>query len=695
MTEETGNVFSGSASNVVQAGSISGGVHIHQQQQQDAPVPRQLPPPVTHFTDRETALTRLDSWLAQPVESVAPPGLIVGSGGVGKTSLAGYWAHRVRARFPDGDLYLDLRGHHVDRRRSADEALDEVLRALGVPGERLPAGADAKAAMYRSMLYGRRMLIVLDNAATVEQVRPLLPSSPTCRVLITSRNQLTSLTREGADRMPLDVLPPDHAIELLRLTAGADRIDAEPEAATELARYCGFLPLALRIAAERLVASSHLRVAELVEELADERERLDALAVDEDEFSSVRAVFSWSYYALPADAARLFRLLGLAEGPDIGLDAAAALTGLSRTRTRRLLETLVGAHLVDEHQPQRYRCHDLLSAYAAECAERDETADEREAAVRRLLAWYLHAIIAASWQAAPSFTRIEMDIPESPGGVPEFADRPSALHFYDTERQNLLAAVRLAAARGERVLAWQLPVAMFAFLLSRRPMADWLETHRIGLAAAQELGDELAEAWLLTSNAIARGTLQESQAALADLERAVPLWQRVGPEWAQAWALRDLGGVYYSLGRDAEADQALERALAMHVEQGDEWGEATALSSLAKAEYRLGQFDEAIPHLRRAIEIRRSHGDRRNEASCLSDIGLVLAGIGQTTEAIEHLEQALRIHREVEFGFGEAQDLERLADLYERTGRTEDAREQRRLAAQLYDELGVPHALAG
>ncbi|MBK0869186.1 tetratricopeptide repeat protein [Saccharopolyspora sp. HNM0986] len=693
MGDGASNVFSGNARNVVQAQHIYGGVHLHQP---EVPVPRQLPQRVTHFTDREASLTALDSWLAEPSDSAAPTWLIVGSGGVGKTSLAAFWAHRVRDSFPDGDLYVDLRGYHVNRRRDADEALDEVLRALGVPSERLPVDAAAKATMYRTMLHGRRMLIVLDNAAAAEQIRPLLPGSPDCRVLVTSRSHLTSLTtREGAGRMSLDVLPPDRAVELLRRTAGADRVDAEPDATAELAHYCGYLPLALRIAAERLVAGAQLRIADLVAELADERERLDALAIDEDEFTTVRAVFSWSYRSLAPEAARLFRLLGLAEGADIGLDAAAALANISRPKSRRLLESLTGAHLLDEHQPQRYRFHDLVGLYAAECAQYDESAEERDAAVRRLLSWYLHATIGASWKAEPSFTRLPMQLPDSPGSVPEFTDRPTALHFYDAERANLLAAVRQAADRGEHVFAWQLPVAMFAFMLARRPVAYWLESHRIGLASAAALGDELAEAWLLTSDSIPRSTLQQHQVALAELQRAVPLWQRSGPEWAQAWALRDLGGAYYALGRDEEANEALERSLSMHVELGDEWGEATTLSALAKAEHRLHQYDEAIRHLQRTIEIRRSHGDRRLEGSCLSEIGLVLGATGRTGEAVEHLELALQLHRDVEYSYGEALDRERLADIWDTTGRPVQAREQRGLAAQLYDELGVPHELAG
>ena len=691
---EVRNEFAGTASNLVQAGHISGGVHFHRSAPPDVPVPRQLPARVAHFTDRTGPLARLDSWL-DDAEDATAAGLVVGAGGVGKSSLITHWAHRVRERFPDGDLFLDLRGYHDRGRCTADEALDQVLRSLGVPGEDLALGTDAKAALYRSMLHSRRMLVVLDNAGTMDQVRPLLPGSPTCRVLVTSRSHLTSLTAgEGAHRMSLDVLPPEHALALLRSTAGTGRIDAEPDAAAELAGYCGYLPLALRIAAERLVVAEHLGVAELVEELADERDRLDALTTDDDA-GAVRAVLSWSYRSLPSETARAFRLLGLAGGPDIGLDAAAALVDLSRARTRRVLGALVGAHLLEEHRPQRYRFHDLTALYAAECARRDETAAERDAAVHRLLSWYLHATVAASWRAAPEFSRIPMRTPDPAGEVPEFADRLGALHWYDAERENLLAVVRLAEERWEHVHAWQLPTALFGLLLVRRPLADWVETHRIGLAAARALGDLQAEAWLLTSSAIAHRHLRDDGAALRDLQRAIELWQQVGPAWAHAWALRDLGELQVRAGRDAEADEVLERALAAHVELGDEYGEATTLSVLAKAEHRLGQHDEALAHLHRAIEIRRAHDDARNEASCLHHIGRALGALGRTDEALAHLHRALELHGQLESRFGEAEAREFLGELLRAIGRPEEAREQFHLAAERYDELGVPHDLAG
>ncbi|MFC7344446.1 ATP-binding protein [Saccharopolyspora griseoalba] len=690
---EARNEFAGTAGNVVQAGHISGGVHFHQPARPGVPVPRQLPARIAHFTDRTGPLARLDSWLDDAGDHAAA-GLVVGSGGIGKSSLITHWAHRARERFPDGELFVDLRGYHDQGRCSADEALERLLRSLGVPGEELAIGTDAKAALYRSLLHGRRMLIVLDNAATADQVRPLLPGSPTCRVVVTSRSHLTSLTTgEGAHRMSLDVLPPEHALELLRSAAGAERIDAERDAAAELADYCGHLPLALRIAAERLAAAEHLGVAELVEELADERARLDALTTDDDA-GAVRAVLSWSYRSLPAESARAFRLLGLVGGPDVELDTAAALLDLPRAGARRVLGALVGAHLLDEHRPKRYRFHDLTALYAAECAQRDEPAPERDAAVQRLLSWYLHAAIAAAWCAAPEFSRLPMRTPDPDVEVPEFADRLSALRWYDAERENLLAAVRLAGEREQHVHAWQLPTALFGLLLVRRPLADWIETHRIGLAAARALADQRAEAWLLTSSAIAHRHLRESGTALRELERAIELWQRTGPAWAHAWALRDLGELQVGMGRDAEADEVLERALAAHVELGDDYGEATTLSVLAKAEHRLGQHEEALDHLHRAIEIRRARGDARNEASCLHHIGRALGALGRTDEALTHLHRAIEQHEQLDSRFGEAEAREFLGGLLQDVGRSAEGREQLRLAAERYDELGVPHDLA-
>jgi tetratricopeptide (TPR) repeat protein len=682
--------MSGSAHNVVQSRDVFGGVHIHHAIGQELPTPRQLPADVVHFIDREANIARLDAWLDSPPEGVPTVKVISGTGGVGKTSLAAHWAHRVRGRFPDGDLYLDLRGFHEERSLTAEEALDRLLRAFDIPVERIPAGADAQAALYRSLLHARQILIFLDNAATVDQVRALLPGTPTCRVLVTSRSQMAGLTaREGAERMPLDTLSPESAVDLLRQIADADRVDGDPVAAAEVARYCGYLPLPLRIVTERLIASPYLSMADLAEELAQSRERLDVLATDEDQFSTVRAVFSWSYQALPPDTARMFRLLGLPNGPDTGVAAAAALAGVSTGAARRLLHGLVGIHLLEEYRQQRFRFHDLLRVYAAECVENDESADGRRAALRRLITWYARSAKAAAEVFAPHFSSIPIELDTSTGELPRFTDRAAALAWCDDERANLVAAVGQAAEAGEHDLAWQLPVALFGYFLVRRTASDFVTTHRTGIASARSLGNRLAEAWLLTSVAIAYEDLRQYDTAAEHLRRALDAWRQTGgPRWCEAWTLRQLGSIYRALGRQDEAMPLLDRALAMHIEEGDAWGEATTLGGLALARYDLGEFDAALRHLEQAMAIRREMGDRRNIGKVLSDFGLVYGGMGRTDAAVEHLEQALEVHVELDYWHGEAVAHERLGDVLDQAGRTEQAHEHWQAAVLLYEKLG-------
>jgi tetratricopeptide (TPR) repeat protein len=689
---DTHNELSGSATNVVQARDIAGGVHFHQAAGPELPVPRQLPPDVGHFVDREEHIARLHVWLDTSHDRAAPAEVIAGTGGVGKTTLAAHWAHQVRERFPDGDLYLDLRGYHVERSLSASEGLDRVLRALGVTAERLPVAVDAKAALYRSMLHGRRILVLLDNAATTEQIRPLLPGSPTCRVVVTSRSRLTGLMiKEGAHRMPLDTLPPERAIELLEQVAG-DRVRDDPASSAKLARYCDHLPLALRIAAERLVASPHLTVAELVEELAEERERLDALDSGEDEFTNVRAVFSWSYRALAPEAARIYRLLGLVNGPDISSAAAAVLAGITAPKARRLLDTLVGAHLLQANGPHRFRFHDLLRVYAAQCAENEETETDRQAALHRLFTWYAYSIEAAAQVITPHFSRIPISVPEPAAPAPDFPDRLTALHWCDSEQANLVAATRQAAEVGEHTLAWQMPVALFAFCLVRRPLTDWVATHLVGLASVRHDGDRLAEVWLQNSIALAYRELRQYDTALQYFQLALAGWRETGVRWGEAWALRDIGGVYNLLGRNAEAVTTLNESLAIHIEENDTWGEATALSLLARAHHSLDEFDQALPELHRALEIRRDHGDQRNVGNALNDLSLLHDSLGEFDQAVTYAEQALAIHRTVEYWTGEAIAHERLGTVLDHTGHAEAAAEHWRAAITLYDKLGDPRA---
>ncbi|GAA3458404.1 hypothetical protein GCM10018963_04170 [Saccharothrix longispora] len=654
------------------------------------PTPRQLPAAISHFTDRAAHLARLDEWLDTADDRASPIEVIAGVGGVGKTSLITHWAHRVRERFSDGDLYVDLRGYHVERPVNPEDALEHVLRALDVPSERLPGGVDARAALWRSLVYRRRMLLLLDNASSAQQVRPLLPGTPTCRVVITSRSDLAGLaTKNGAHRMPLDVMPPDRAADLLREVVGAERIDAEPAAVSSLIEYCGHLPLALRIAAERLANDDGARVADLVAELAEERERLDVLATPGDETATVRAVFSWSYRALDDPVARAYRLLGLTRGADIGLSAAAALIGAGEGRTRRLLAELTSVHLLAERD-RRYQLHDLLRLHAAECAESDEDEEGRREAVRRLLTWYAHATAAAVHEIIPFFSQIPIDLPDPVGVVPDFADRAAALAWGDAERPNLVAAISQAARLGEHRAAWQLAVLIFGLMLVRKPHRDWVTTHEVGIDSARACGEVAAEAWLRTSAAIAERELLRFERALEHLETALVRWREDGTRWGIAWTLRDTGATYHAMGRSSEAIPVFRQALAMHLEDADTWGEATALAGLAKAHVRTGEVDLALTEARRALEIRREHDDRRNIGNALNDVAAVLIAAGEFDQAAEHAGQALRVLTEADYWNGCAVSHEILGDALAGRGQAEEAGAEWAAAARLYESLGDP-----
>ncbi|MGM1064668.1 ATP-binding protein [Saccharothrix sp. Mg75] len=680
------------AHNVLQARDVHGGVHFHDPGWA-MPVPRQLPPDVPHFTDRENHLARLHSWLDVPDSEASPVEVVAGIGGVGKTSLVTHWAHRVRDRFVDGDVFLDLRGYHRERAVTAADGLDRVLRALGTPNELIPADVDARAALYRTLLHNRKMLILLDNASSCEQVRPLLPGTATCRVVITSRNHLVGLAAgNGAHRMPLDVLPPERALELLRQVVGDERVDAEPAAADLLAAYCGYLPLALRIAAERLASSAHTSVEDLVEELAEVRERLDVLTSGDDESAAVRVVFSWSYDALSPDAARAFRLLGLMPGQDIGLSAAAALLDLTEGRARRLLAELTSVHMLTEKPGRRYQFHDLLRLHAVERVETREPEADRRAATRRLLVWYAHSLRAAVRVIMPYYTTIPVELPATTAAVPAFADRRAALQWCDAEQPNLMAAVAQASATGQHDLAWRLPVLMFGLLLTRKPLVDWVTTHDIGIASARAAGDVAAEAWLLTSVGIARRELRQSEPVLAELERALLCWQRVGIRWGEAWALRDTGATLNGLGRHAEAIGMFQRALAMHLEDGDAWGEATALSGLSHAHLETGETRLALEESLRALEIRREQGDQRNVGNALNTVGEVYLALGDVDRAVDHVENAMTVLTEVDYRGGRAVSHQLLGAALSRRGREDEAATHRRLAVELYESIGDPRA---
>ncbi|SDS88687.1 DNA-binding transcriptional activator of the SARP family [Streptomyces sp. TLI_053] len=474
------------------------------------PVPRpaQLPPALATFVGRRAELGALDGLVgpAGPTGSSGPAGparpaaavgigVLTGGAGTGKTALAVHWAHRVRERFPDGQLHIDLRGYALGPPLAPYEALSRFLRALGTDRDRIPGTIDESAALYRSLLADRRVLVLLDNARNAEQVRPLLPGSVGSLTLVTGRDGLAGLTaRDGARRLVLDVLPPPEAVELLARITGADRTRAEPHAAAELAAACGHLPLALGIAAGRLAERPHRTLVEHAAELRNAEDRLTALQIDGDTTSAVRLAFDLSYRALRPTAQRLFRLLGLAPGATISAAAAAALSGSAPAATRPVLEELVAAHLLNPAGPDHYRLPDLVRCYAAERAGAETGPAHRAAARARLCSWYLHRTEAAARLLAPRRPCLPLSAPGPWYEPPGFTTPAQARQWCEREYAHLSETVRRAAEHGFDGRAWRLPVALWRHFRAGPDLADWTEAARSAVAAARRTGDPAGEA---------------------------------------------------------------------------------------------------------------------------------------------------------------------------------------------------------
>jgi tetratricopeptide (TPR) repeat protein len=649
--------------------------------------PQQLPAGVRHFTGREAELAVLDQVLSEPDSDT--PGTVVisaigGTAGVGKTALALHWAHKVAQQFPDGQLYVNLRGFDPSGTpATAPEAIRGFLDALGVPPERVPPGPEALAGLYRSLLADKRMLIVLDNARDEQQVRPLLPAGPASLVLVTSRSQLGGLAAaDGARLISLDVLTHAEAVQLLTARLGAARAAAEPAAVDQIASLCACLPLALAIAAARAATRSGFPLATLAEELADSAGRLDALDVG-DPGSSVRAVFSWSTHQLSDQAARMFRLLGVHPGPDISVPAAASLAGLAEASACRLLRELASAHLITEHVPGRYAFHDLLRAHAAEQARDADSQADLAAAIGRVLDHYLHTAARAQFVLAPNGEQVALAPPRPGAAVGQPADYQQALAWFEADHQVLIAAVTLAAGSGFDAHAWQVPWAMKQFLRMRGHWQQWVAIQRIALAAATRLDDAAAQAMSgrLLANACtdlgdhdqARGhyacslrlcqrlgnrlgeakvheglgTLAEWQGRHADAlehqQQALRLYQAIGDKANEAQSLNNVGWCHSQLGDYQQGRAFCRQALALCAETGNRWLERHAWDSLGYAEHHLGNLVEATACYQRALVISRDSGDRLSEAETLTHLGDTRHAAGELAEAREAWGRALAI----------------------------------------------------
>ncbi len=651
-------------------------------------VPRQLPGVAAHFIGRLAELALLDE-LLEDADGNEPGRIVVsaigGTAGVGKTALAVRWAHRVADRFPDGQLYVNLRGFDPSGSPAQPtEAVRGFLDALEVPAEQVPPDLASQAALFRSLLASRRMLIVLDNARDEEQVRPLLPASQGCLVLVTSRNQMIGLAAaNGARLLTLDVLDPIESCRLLATRLGGGRVEAEPEALVEIARLCAYLPLALAVTAARAADRPGFSLASLAAELRGSHGRLNALDTG-DPAVSVRKVFSWSYRGLSHPAQRMFRLLGLHPGPDISEAASASLVGVALDEARHNLAELTRAHLLAEPVPGRYAFHDLLRVYAAEQAHILDEERDRRAATGRILDHYLHTACASNRLIKPLREVLFTLSPLRPGISPEYLpDRQHAVAWFTAEHRVLLAAVAFAAGNGSDDCTWQLPWAMSTFLDQQGHWHDLVAVTELAVAAAERLGDIVAQSVLrrLLGLALARsGNYDQARGcyldalglserlgdrvaasriysalcyiaarqgkhvdALDHAEQALDLCRELGHRPTLAEALNNVGSCHAQLGDYEQARVFCRQALILEQELGDRYLEAHAWDSLGYVERQSGNLGDAIDCYRRAVELARELGDRLDEAEVVTDLGDVLHAAGSLHEARDAWQQALDI----------------------------------------------------
>ncbi|WP_422770241.1 ATP-binding protein [Plantactinospora sp. WMMC1484] len=660
------------------------------------PVPRELPPEVFGFTGRGDQL----KWLDELATGGGTPVLtvIAGTAGVGKTALAVHWAHQAAERFPDGQLYANLRGYAQGDPVRPIEALVQFLRSLGVPADELPTEEDSAVARYRSLLADRRVLVVLDNAADAAQVRPLLPAGAGSLVLVTSRDRLSGLVaREGARRLSLDVLGADEAYLLLARILGAERVAVEPDATGELARACSFLPLALRLAAAAVTDRPERRIADYVADL--HRDALAGLEIDDEE-SGTRATFELSYRALAPDVRRLFRFSGLVPGSDLTPECAAALAGTTESAAGRLLERLAAAHLLTEHSAGRYASHDLLRQYAADRSRTEDAAQARQAALRRLFDRYLRGADAAARRLYPHRLRLPVPLSSSAPAsdsdddttasvpVSHFDDDAAALAWLDAERGNLVAAIAYAADHGPRPVAWLLADTLRSYFWLRMRTVDLVRATTDAWRAAEADGDPHARAMTLLSLSNIDHRRRRYAEAIEHCTGALALAERAGWEQGQATAFGILATVYRDAGKLEQAAEVYGRALTLYRRVGSLDGEALTLDHLARTYWYLARFPEALESASRALTLRRQAGSRQAEAAALDTLGEICHAAGRLDEALDHLSLALTLNRQVGDRGAEAYTLRDLAEVYRDRGQSRQALDLARTAVAQARLLG-------
>lgn len=656
--------------------------------------PRQLPAAPRAFVGRDSEL----AWLSETLASGGgQPGavdiaVLTGAGGIGKSWLALRWAHLNLDRFPDGQLYAALRGFDpAGQPPTPGAVIRGFLDALGVPRTDIPRDEDAQAGLYRSLLAGRRVLVVLDNARDTAQVLPLLPGSAGCAVLVTSRSQLGGLAAtHRARHLALDTLPDAEARQVLTHEIGPDRVSAEPQAVTTLLRRCAGLPLALGIVAARAATHPDFPLAALADELDDATTRLDALNAG-DLTADLRAVFEASHRDLDDDAARLFALLGLAPGPDVSLPAAASLAGLPLPAARCLLTSLEAAHLVRQDEPNRFRMHDLIGLYAAERAHA-LPAGHRDAALHRLADFYLHTAHAGARLLYPN-----QDLPSlgraRPGVTPERpAGQAAALAWFTAERPVLLGVLETAISAGFDEHAWRLAGTLETFFDYQGHWHDWVDSQRSALQAARRLGDLPWQASTHLSLGRALTTRGDIEDGETHFHCALEMYERLADPVNQAHTHRGLGWVYALQDRNEDSLRHGVRALRLYRQAGHRPGMAMALNNVGWLHAVLGEYEQALDYCAQAVALNREIGNRHAEAGAWDSLGYAHHHLAHYAEAVRCYQRALGLVREFGDRDGEIQILHHLGDTHLAAGDRDAAERTWRECLSAAEEIGHPAA---
>jgi tetratricopeptide (TPR) repeat protein len=657
-----------------------------------ADAPEQLPPDSADFTGRDAQIRLLYGLLATDPDEGRPGAVVIsavaGMGGVGKTALAVHVGHQLRGRFPDGQLFASLQGSSSPLRPA--DVLAGFLRDLGVPDAAISAAQAERAARFRTLLAARRMLIVLDDARDAAQVRPLLPGTAGCAVIVTSRNTLPGLA--GAALLGLDVLDADEARGLFNAIVGPQRAAAEPDATASVLACCAGLPLAVRIAASRLASRPGWSIAHLAGKLADEKGRLTELTAGD---LAVRASFAVSYDTLPragCDPARVFRLLGLPTASVLSLPAIAALSGQPASEVAAALERLTDAHLLESPAPDRFRLHDLLRTYAAEPAEYTDSEEEREAAIHRMLRWYGEHTVTAARVLAPT-GRLPASALFQVATLEAMTGPAQALDWYQSELANLTGAVRQAADMGMHDLAAQIAAAMWDFFRRSPHAQDWLVTSEIGVSSARHLGDNAVLSWLLNSVGQVHSREERFDDARRCFTEALDIRRRTGDQTGEAMVLNSLAIDLLYQERLEEALTHLRSALAIHAVPGDQDHAGMILNNIGHILLRLKRHDEALDHLRQALVIRHQSGDRYGEGNTESALGDVFHDLGRLEDAVEHYRLALAAHQDTARENPDHADvLCSLGSALDSLGRVDEARDAWRAAIPILDRISDPRA---